>query len=81
LSDLNDRNEKVDLQGSVCVVEEQFAICVNKETVRRILLQNGFSSRKGRGCMAGYKFDLEALIGLYEKDLEVSASRRCPLST
>jgi transposase len=44
----NKENEKVDLEGSVRFVEEQFAVCVSKETVRGLLLQNGFSSRKGR---------------------------------
>ena len=66
----NDENEKVDLEGSVRFVEEQFAVCVSKETVRGLLLQNGFSSRKGRRRTAGYKFDLDGLIELYEKDLE-----------
>jgi transposase len=66
----NKENEKVDLEGSVRFVEEQFAICVNKETIRGLLLQNGFSSRKGRRRTAGYKFDLDGLIELYEKDLE-----------
>jgi transposase len=66
----NDENEKVDLKGSVRFVEEQFAIAVGEETVRRILVQNGFSSRKGRRRTAGYKFDLDGLVDLYEKDLE-----------
>jgi hypothetical protein len=51
-------------------VEEQFAVCMSKETVRSILLQNGFSSRKGQRRTAGYNFDLDGLIELYEKDLE-----------
>jgi hypothetical protein len=66
----NDENEKVHLQGSVRFVKDQFAIEVSEETVRRILVQNGFSSLKGRRRTAGYKFDLDALIDLYEKDLE-----------
>jgi transposase len=66
----NDENEKVDLQGSVRFVKDQFAIEASEETVRRILVQNGFSSLKGRRRTAGYKFDLNALIDLYEKDLE-----------
>jgi hypothetical protein len=51
-------------------VKESFAIDVSEETVRRVLLQSGFSSQKTRRRTAGYKFDLEPLIGLYEKDLE-----------
>ncbi len=66
----NDENEKVNLRGSVRFIEQQFAIVVGEETVRRILVQNGFASRKGRRRTAGYKFDLEGVIDLYEKDLE-----------
>jgi transposase len=66
----NDKNKKVDLQGSVRFVKDQFAIEASEETLRRILVQNGFSSRKGRRRTAGYKFDLDVLIDLYEKDLE-----------
>ena len=81
----NKENEKVDLEGSVRFVEEQFAVCVSKETVRGLLLQNGFSSRKGRRRTAGYKFDLDGLIELYMRRTSsasgVLASRRWPLST
>jgi transposase len=66
----NDANKKVDLERSVSFVEEQLRAEVSKETMRRVLLQNGFSSLKGRRRTAGYKFDLDALVGLYEKDLE-----------
>jgi hypothetical protein len=66
----NDANEKVDLEGSISFVEEQLGAEVSKETVRRILVQNGLWSLKGRRRTAGYKFDLDALARLYEKDLE-----------
>jgi hypothetical protein len=66
----NDANEKVDLEGSVSFVEEQLGAEVSKETVRRVLVQSGFLSLKGRRQTVGYKFDLDALIDLYEKDLE-----------
>ena len=51
--DCNERNEKVDLQGSVRFVKESFAVDVSEETLRRILLHSGLSSQKTRRRTAG----------------------------
>jgi transposase len=51
-------------------IKDTFGLEVAQGTVHKYLMQTGFSSRKGRRRTAGYKFDLDALAGLYEKDLE-----------
>ncbi len=43
---------------------------IGQGTIHKYLMESGFLSRKGRRRMAGYKFDLDALIGLYEKDIQ-----------
>jgi hypothetical protein len=57
--DQNAKNEIVGLRESLLFIEDQFGIDVGRSTVQEYLAQNGFSSRKGRGRTAGYKFDLE----------------------
>jgi hypothetical protein len=68
--DQNAKNEIVGLRESLRFIEDQFSIELGEETMRRCLLQIGFSSRKGRRRTAGYKFDLEILIDLYIADVE-----------
>ncbi len=46
------------------------AFAVAQGTIHKYLMQSGFASHKGRRRTGGYKFDLDALIHLYEKDLQ-----------
>ncbi len=68
--DRNDANLKAGVLQCRRFIEDTFGFAVAQGTVHKYLKQSGFSSRKGRRRTAGYKFDLEALIDLYEKDLE-----------
>jgi hypothetical protein len=68
--DQNRKNERVDLHRSGRFIEHQFGVEAGEETVRRYLVQNGFSSRKGRRRTAGYKLDLEVLIDLSVEDVQ-----------
>ena len=60
----------MDLHRSGRFIEQQFGIEAGEETVRRYLVQNGFSSHKGRRRTAGYRLDLEVLIDLYMEDVQ-----------
>ena len=66
----NDEDEIAGIRECRSFIEDTFGFEVAQGTVHKYLMQNGFSSHKGRRRTAGYKFDLEALIDLYEKDLE-----------
>jgi transposase len=66
----NDEDEIVGIRECRSFIEDTFGLEVAQGTVHKYLMQNGFSSHKVRRRTAGYKFDLEALIDLYEKDLE-----------
>jgi transposase len=66
----NDDDEKVGIRECKRFIEDTFDTQIGQGTVHKYLMESGFSSRKGRRRTAGYKFDLDALIELYEKDLE-----------
>jgi transposase len=66
----NDEDEIAGIRECRSFIKDTFGFEVAQGTVHKYLMQNGFSSHKGRRRTAGYKFDLDALIGLYEKDLE-----------
>jgi transposase len=66
----NDEDEKAGIRECRRFIEDNFGMKIAQGTVHKYLMESGFSSRKGRRRTAGYKFDLDALIDLYEKDLE-----------
>jgi transposase len=66
----NDAKLKAGVRECRRFIEDTFGFAVAQGTVHKYLMESGFSSRKGRRRTGGYKFDLDALIGLYEKDLE-----------
>jgi hypothetical protein len=68
----NDDNEIVGIAECRSFIEDTYGFEVAQGTVHKYLMQNGFASRKTQRRTAGYKFDfdLDALIDLYEKDLE-----------
>jgi transposase len=66
----NDAKLKAGVQECRRFIEDTFGFAVAQGTIHKYLMQSGFASHKGRRRTAGYKFDLDALIRLYEKDLE-----------
>jgi transposase len=66
----NDATQKAGVDECRRFIEDTFGFAVAQGTVHKYLMQSGFSSHTGRRRTAGYKFDLDALIDLYEKDLE-----------
>jgi transposase len=65
-----DEDEIAGIRECRSFIEDPFGFEVAQGTFHKYLMQNGFASHKGRRRTAGYKFDLEALLDLYEKDLE-----------